>query len=137
MESVFEDNDLGKVGFGGIVIGSTCGGLFGLFEGIRLAGLKYDFNDLRAKLGQPRTFTIIGSQVFKTMSLFSIFFAGYQVSRFLLANRIERTKEWEKPAHATIAAIASAAPLMPSRTFRANLPYACVLVGLDIYNGGL
>jgi len=46
-------------------------------------------------------------------------------------------KNLDVPVVAGVAAAAGIVPFLPNRMFRRNLPWACVLIGMDIYGGGI
>lgn len=60
--------------------------------------------------------------------VFSIFYSSYQGVKYI--SRVARDEDdWGNPA---TAALFTVAPLLVSTTFRRNVPYAVLLIGMDV-----
>ncbi len=88
---------------------------------------------IRGKLRDPVLIRFFLSQQLTTTAQFGAFFTVYQTSRCLLLHQTNL----DKYQATAVAAAAGLGPFLPSRLFRRNLVWACALVGMDIYSGGL
>ena len=123
-----------RVGAGGF-IGGVTGMTVGVVDGARVAGLSA--KDI-AKLGQQLASRPIQRLLVRHQLLcvgwFSAFYATYQGAAYLIS---EKRPDLSANERLVTAGALTLLPMSPSRVIRRNLPFALMIVGLDIYHGGL
>mmetsp|Transcript_30548 Transcript_30548/g.48923 ORF Transcript_30548/g.48923 Transcript_30548/m.48923 type:complete len:92 (+) Transcript_30548:358-633(+) len=85
------------------------------------------------KLRDPNIMKFFFRSQLTTTAMFGGMFSVYQAVRCT----IQETTDMEYPVAVGAAAITGVGPFLPSRHFRRSLPWALVLVGMDVYSGGL
>mmetsp|Transcript_3256 Transcript_3256/g.5454 ORF Transcript_3256/g.5454 Transcript_3256/m.5454 type:complete len:138 (+) Transcript_3256:102-515(+) len=125
--------DCARNAFAGGFIGTVCGFMFGTADAGKSAGLTTDFSKVGSKLRDPTLMRFFFKNQMQTTLMFGGFYTLYQTSRCLIENHTEI----DKYAGMAGATVVSLAPVLPSRLFRRNLPWALCLVGMDAYSGGL
>eukprot|EP00924_Labyrinthula_sp_SR-Ha-C_P008402 maker-scaffold_11-snap-gene-12.8-mRNA-1 protein AED:0.00 eAED:0.00 QI:36/1/1/1/1/1/2/742/144 len=119
--------------YGGGVVGGICGLIFGLLDGVKMSGLSADYKQLPTRIRDPKALNIVGKQMISTSLLFGIFYSVYQVSKYQIKDRNIIT---DYPTSIAAASLVACVPVIGTKVFRRNLPYAAMLVALDVYNGG-
>lgn len=112
--------------FGGIV-GAVTGSFFGgldAVQGIKKGeafGVRLNTLPAKAKFSAEH----VGSAAL----VFSIFYASYQGVKYISKVARDDEDDWGNPVTATFVTVL---PLMASTTFRRNVPYALLLIGMDV-----
>lgn len=101
-------------------------------EGAKNAGLVTDLKVLPQKLRDPVVMRFFFRQQLATTAMFGGMFCTYQTVQCALG-----LQQVDRPFAVAGAAVAGVAPFLPSRTFRRNLPWALMLVAMDVYGGGM
>mmetsp|Transcript_16845 Transcript_16845/g.27231 ORF Transcript_16845/g.27231 Transcript_16845/m.27231 type:complete len:92 (+) Transcript_16845:483-758(+) len=84
------------------------------------------------KMKDPVVMRFFFRQQLGTTAMFAGMFATYQVVQCLLTEQ-----GMERPVAIAGGTAAGVAPFLPNRLFRRSLPWALVLVGMDVYSGGI
>mmetsp|Transcript_30547 Transcript_30547/g.48917 ORF Transcript_30547/g.48917 Transcript_30547/m.48917 type:complete len:162 (+) Transcript_30547:93-578(+) len=119
--------------YAGGIIGTICGFMFGSVDAGKVSGLTTDFATMPTKLRDPNIMKFFFRSQLTTTAMFGGMFSVYQAVRCT----IQETTDMEYPVAVGAAAITGVGPFLPSRHFRRSLPWALVLVGMDVYSGGL
>ncbi len=135
IELVFKNNDLsddenhrdfkkdltkiGKRGLFGLICGTMTGFCFGVVDIVR------DPKAIKTKSIEA------SKKLFRYSSTFGAFFAGYHGLRETLKLYVPMPPE----ENVTTAAIVSLLPLVVIPSLRKNLPYAFVMICIDVFNG--
>jgi hypothetical protein len=128
-------NECGRRALAGIVIGGVTGATFGVVEAAKVSTLSKDWKSLGTKLRDPVVMRFFFRHHLTTTALFGAMFGTYQVMRCTLEK--VGPADMDEYAMAGTAAVGSMLPFLPSRIMRRNMPFALMLVGMDVYNGGL
>lgn len=126
-------DECGRRGLAGIVIGGITGATFGVVEAARASTLSSDWKTIPTKLRDPTVMRFFFRHHMTTTALFGGMFGTYQIMRCAL----EKNTDLDEYTNAGVAAVGSMLPFLPSRIMRRNMPFALMLVGMDVYNGGL
>ncbi|GBG28398.1 Hypothetical Protein FCC1311_046212 [Hondaea fermentalgiana] len=84
------------------------------------------------KFRDPVVMRFFFRQQLGTTAMFAGMFATYQTVSCLVSEQ-----GVERPVAVAAGAAAGVAPFLPNRLFRRSLPWALVLVGMDVYSGGI
>ncbi|GAB5031892.1 Hypothetical protein NocV09_00701550 [Nannochloropsis oceanica] len=122
-ESYFKE----RLMFGGVV-GAVTGAFFGGLDAVQGIKKGEAFGVMLNTLPSKAKFS--GEHIGSAALVFSIFYSSYQGIKYI--SKVARDEDdWGNPA---TAAITTVAPLLLSATFRRNVPYAVLLIGMDVFS---
>jgi len=101
-------------------------------EAAKSAGISSDFTKIGVKVRDPVLMRFFFRQQMSTTAMFGGMFAVYQTVQCAC-----RRNEMDLVTSTAVAGPVALVPFISSRLFRRNLPWALVLIGLDIYGGGM
>mmetsp|Transcript_18488 Transcript_18488/g.21353 ORF Transcript_18488/g.21353 Transcript_18488/m.21353 type:complete len:141 (+) Transcript_18488:51-473(+) len=128
-------SDCSRRAYAGAIIGTICGFMFGAMDAGRVSGLTSDYTKVLEKIKSPVVTRVFFRQNMLTTVLFGGMFTTYQVTKCALDNY--GPQDWDNIPQSAVACVVGLAPVIGFRNMRRNLPYALVLVGMDVYQGGL
>jgi len=122
----FDAKQFGSKCYFGTLVGLTCGGCFGTMTGY--TNLKTQRPLLVAPVDKLKS---VAKHAAETAGKFGFFYTVYQGTKYCTA--VARGGQ-DDPFNALAGIVAGFIPLGKTTHFRHNMPYAVILVGMDVYH---
>ena len=121
----------------GASLGTITGAAFGVFDGFRAGGLKFDGAGFRALGASAGTRTLVAGAAASCTAGFAGFLAGYHGIKCVLERSTPAEQGgWDYGPWGNTAASAAVglAPFLAMRAMRRNLLAVALVVGVDLYH---